>query len=147
MTGTISASSPEKPRVVLGFDFGMRQIGVAVGQEITRSASPLTTLKAHDGKPNWDQIAQLIKQWRPDLLIVGLPLNMDQSEQPLTVAARRFGNRLRGRYGLAVEWVDERLSTIEARERLHLKSPFSGRHQALDQVAAQCILQTWLSEQ
>ncbi|QBQ54032.1 Holliday junction resolvase RuvX [Nitrosococcus wardiae] len=147
MKGTAVTPPPQKPRVVLGFDFGMRQIGVAVGQEVTHSATPLTTLKARDGKPHWDQVTQLIEQWRPDLLIVGLPLNMDQSEQFLTQAARRFGNRLHGRYGLAVEWIDERLSTIEARERLNLKTPFLGRHPKLDQVAAQCILQTWLREQ
>jgi putative Holliday junction resolvase len=146
VNGIASAGPLAKPRVVLGFDFGLRYIGVAVGQEVTRTANPLTTLKAHDGKPNWDQVTKLIEQWRPDLLIVGLPLNMDQSEQPLTQAARRFGNRLHGRYSLTVEWVDERLSTVEAWEQLTLGSSFLGRRD-IDQLAAQCILQTWLREQ
>lgn len=146
MNGIADAKSLTKPRVVLGFDFGLSHIGVAVGQEVTHTANPLITLKAHDGKPNWDQVTKLIEQWRPDLLIVGLPLNMDQSEQPLTHAARRFGNRLHGRYGLPVEWIDERLSTVEAWEQLNLESTFLGRRD-IDQLAAQCILQTWLREQ
>jgi putative Holliday junction resolvase len=146
VNGIASTKSLIKPRVVLGFDFGLSHIGVAVGQEVTYTANPLITLKAHDGKPNWDQVTKLIEQWRPDLLIVGLPLNMDQSEQPLTHAARRFGNRLHGRYGLPVEWIDERLSTVEAWEQLNLESTFLGRRD-IDQLAAQCILQTWLREQ
>jgi putative Holliday junction resolvase len=146
MNGIADAKSLTKPRVALGFDFGLSHIGVAVGQEVTHTANPLITLKAHDGKPNWDQVTKLIEQWHPDLLIVGLPLNMDQSEQPLTHAARRFGNRLHGRYGLPVEWIDERLSTVEAWEKLNLESTFLGRRD-IDQLAAQCILQTWLREQ
>jgi putative Holliday junction resolvase len=146
VNGITGAGSLTKPRVVLGFDFGLSHIGVAVGQEVTHTANPLTTLKAHDGKPNWDQVTKLIEQWHPDLLIVGLPLNMDQSEQPLTHAARRFGNRLHGRYGLTVEWIDERLSTVEAWEQLNLESTFLDRRD-IDQLAAQCILQTWLREQ
>ncbi len=137
----------KKPRVLLGFDFGLSRIGVAVGQEVTHSASPLATIRASAGKPCWEHITQLIEQWRPDLLVVGLPLHIDGTEQPLTVAARRFGNRLHGRYGLPVEWIDECLSTIEARKRLNLKSPLHGRRWDIDPVAAQCILQTWLSEQ
>lgn len=147
MSATPDIRSPSKPRIALGFDFGLRYIGVAVGQEVTHSANPLTTLTAHEGNPDWNQITQLIRQWNPDLLIVGLPLNMDQSQQFMTKAARRFGNRLHGRYGLAIEWVDERLSTVEARERLNIKSSASGRRQGIDQIAAQCILQTWLTEQ
>jgi putative holliday junction resolvase len=143
-----TTSSPSiKPRTVLGFDFGLHHIGVAIGQEITYSASPVTTLIARDGQPRWEQITALLKQWQPDLLVVGLPFNMDGSEQSLTAAARRFGNRLRGRYGLPVEWVDERLSTVEARERLYLEAHLLSRHRDLDQLAAQCILQTWLREQ
>lgn len=138
---------PRKPRVLLGFDFGMSRIGVAVGQEITHSASPLTTIRASTGKPRWEHITQLIEQWRPHLLVVGLPIQIDGTDQPLTVAARRFGNCLHGRYGLPVEWIDERLSTVEARERLNLKSPFHGRRWDIDPMAAQCILQTWLTEQ
>ena len=140
-------SPPIKPRTVLGFDFGLHHIGIAVGQEITHSANPVTTLIARDGQPRWEQITGILEQWRPDLLVVGLPLNMDGSEQPLTVVARRFGNRLRGRYGLPVEWIDERLSTVEARERLSLEAHLLSRHRDLDQLAAQCILQTWLTEQ
>lgn len=147
MSSTADTQPPRKPRVLLGFDFGLSRIGIAVGQEVTHSASPLTTIKASGGKPRWEHITRLIEQWRPDLLVVGLPIDMDGAEQLLTVAARRFGNRLHGRYGLPVEWIDERLSTVEARERLSFESHFHGRRWGLDPVAAQCILQTWLREQ
>lgn len=147
MNSAADAKPLRKPRVLLGFDFGLNHIGIAVGQEITHSASPLATIRASEGKPQWDCITQLIEQWRPDLLVVGLPIDIDGTEQPLTVAARRFGNRLHGRYGLPVEWIDERLSTVEARERLSLESHFYDRNWDLDPVAAQCILHTWLREQ
>src|SRR5690348_12316688 len=105
-------------KIVLGFDFGMKRIGVAVGQAITKSARPLTTLKANQGVPQWEVLNKLIKTWQPDALVVGIPLNMDGTEQPLTQAAAAFSNELKQRYGLPVYGMDERLSTKDARERL-----------------------------
>ena len=87
-------------RSLMGFDFGTRSIGIATGQEITGTASPLTSLKANDGIPDWSQLEKLLKEWQPDLLVVGLPLNMDGTEQEMTVRARKFGQRLHGRFGL-----------------------------------------------
>ncbi len=75
-------------RSVLGFDFGKKFIGIAIGQELTGSASPLGSVKANDGIPNWDNIEKYLKEWLPDYLVVGLPLNMDGTEQPLTKAAK-----------------------------------------------------------
>ena len=83
-------------RSIMGFDYGTKSIGVAIGQELTGTAQPLRAIKANDGIPNWDDIDKLLKEWQPDLLVVGLPLNMDGTEQEITVRARKFGNRLHG---------------------------------------------------
>lgn len=135
-------------RTILGFDFGMKNIGIAVGQELTRTANPLTAIKARDGIPDWDQIGKLLQEWQPALLIVGLPLNMDGSEQAMTAAARRFGNRLHGRFNLPVEWQDERLSTYEALDHLGIRSKMDSRQRSdVDQISAKLILQSWLNQQ
>ena len=84
----------------LGFDFGTKRIGIAVGQSLTGTASALTTLNTLQGKPDWDAISALIKEWQPDRLIVGLPVNKDGSLHEISKAAQRFGNRLNGRYNL-----------------------------------------------
>lgn len=102
----------------LGFDFGTKSIGVAVGQRITATARPLPALKAQDGKPDWNVIEKLLKEWQPEAVIVGLPLNMDGTEQPLTARARNFANKIHGRFGVAILLHDERLSTVEARAGL-----------------------------
>src|SRR5690606_35895115 len=103
---------------VIGFDFGTHSIGVAVGQSLTGTATPLNALKAKDGQPNWELVATLFTQWQPDIIVVGLPLNMDGTEQPLTELARKFANRLHGRFGVQVVLQDERLTTVAAKEAL-----------------------------
>lgn len=135
-------------RTFLGFDFGMKNIGVAVGQELTHTANPLTVIKAREGIPNWDQVQALIDEWQPQQLIVGLPFNMDGTEQEMTQAARRFGNRLNGRFHLPVEWQDERLSTFEALDQLGIQSKMqSNNREDVDRISAQLILQSWLNQQ
>jgi len=130
---------------VLAFDFGLRQIGVAVGSTLLRSARPLTVIRAKDGVPDWQEMSQLIAEWQPDLLVVGDPLNMDDSVGELCQRARKFARRLHGRWGLPVEMADERLSSFEAkqisRERGH-----RGDYKAepIDSQAAALVLQTWL---
>lgn len=126
--------------VVMGFDFGMGKIGVAVGQSITRTATPLTILKARDGIPNWEQLQKLIKEWQPGLLIVGLPLNMDDSPSEMSRLAEKFARKLSGRFGLPCETVDERLSSFEAASRTDNDEP-------VDAIAAQLILETYFREQ
>ena len=86
------ANLKKTQRTLLGFDFGTKRIGIAIAQEVTDMANPLTTLTAVKHKPDWDSISKIIKEWQPDLLIVGLPLHMDGTEQPMTQAARRFSN-------------------------------------------------------
>jgi len=133
------------PRVLLGFDFGTKRIGVAVGQELTATARALETLNSPDGGPDWPGISRLIEQWQPDALVLGLPLNLDGSDHEITRLARRFGNRLRGRYNLPVYTVDERLSSAEAEALLAERGRFE--KEDVDKVAAQLILQSWLEQQ
>ena len=132
-----------KELIALGFDFGLKHLGVAVGQTITQTANALETVRVRDRKPDWTRISELIRTWQPDLLVVGEPLNMDGTEQTMTKASRRFARQLHGRYGLRVELVDERLSSVEARERLAEQ----GRSGEPDHpVAAQVLLETWLHD-
>lgn len=133
--------------IVLGFDFGLKRIGVAVGQMITKTARPLVTVKAKEGIPEWDVIRKLIKTWRPDALIVGIPLNMDGTEQPITLNARQFAESLHEQFQLPVHGVDERLTTKDAREQIFRKGGYKAlQNEQIDSVAAQLILETWLTE-
>jgi putative Holliday junction resolvase len=135
-------------RTFLGFDFGMKNIGVAVGQELTKTANPLTVVKAREGIPDWDHLKKLLDEWHPQLLIVGLPLNMDGTEQEMTAAAKRFGNRLNGRFHIPVAWQDERLTTFEALDQLGIRSKMqSNKREDVDRISAQLILQSWLNQQ
>lgn len=126
-------------QVLLGFDYGQRRIGVAVGQTITATATALATLTARDGQPDWAEVTALIEQWRPDALVVGLPLRLDGTESELSRAAQRFARRLEGRYKRPVHLMDERLSSRTA-EQTRTRG---GARQGLDALAAQVILQDW----
>lgn len=143
-------NSKEGQRTLLGFDFGTKRIGIAIAQEITGTANPLTTITAVKHKPDWDSISKIIKEWQPDLLIVGLPLHMDGTEQAMTQAARRFSNQLNGRYQIPIALMDERLSSNEAEsilsEQSSSRSLFQDKAQ-IDMISAQLILQSWLSSQ
>ena len=139
---------PLKPSTVLGFDFGMKHIGLAVGQSITHSATPLKTLSALDGIPDWNAIQSLIDEWRPTALIVGLPLTMDGSEQPISFAARRFMNRLKEHFGLPIFEVDERLSSWAAKDEMGtgVARTAKKRRAARDKVhscAAALLIEQW----
>lgn len=129
---------------LLAFDFGTKSIGVAVGQQLTGTANPLPALKAQDGTPDWSKIEALLKEWQPDRIVVGLPLNMDGSEQPLTARARKFANRLHGRFGVQVDLHDERLSTVEARADLFSRGGFRALNKgSVDSLSAVVILESW----
>lgn len=133
---------------VLGFDFGLKRIGVAVGQRFTGTASPLATLQAQDGSPRWDLVEALIEQWHPDALIVGLPLQIDGSEQAITPAAKRFMNRLSGRYQLPVFMVDERFSSLAAESEIRqLSGAGKNANISVDSVAAKLIVEQWFAAQ
>ena len=132
-------------RRILAFDFGTHRIGVAFGQELTGTATPLPILPARDGIPDWQHIEALIKEWQPDAFVVGLPVNMDGSEGPITPRARKFGNRLHGRFHKPIHTMDERLSSIEAREKLAEAN--QKNRIGLDSMAATLILESWFREQ
>lgn len=127
------------PLTVIGFDYGRRRIGVAIGQTVTGTATPLTTLNAHEGQPDWARVRALLDEWRPDCAVIGLPGSGDGAPHPLADAITRFGRRLHGRFGLAVEYVDETLSSHEA-------AALGARNAALDALAARLLLETWLTE-
>lgn len=132
---------------VLGFDFGVLRIGIAIGQRLTGNASPLCIIKSNNGAPDWDQIKSLIDEWQPDALVVGRPLTMDGEEQEITARAVKFGKRLHGRFGLPVIYVDERLSSYEAENRLaDLPSGSAKRKMGIDDAAAALIVETWLAD-
>ncbi|MES9966165.1 MAG: Holliday junction resolvase RuvX [Sedimenticola sp.] len=129
---------------LLGFDYGPSKIGVAVGQTLTGSASPLDTLRSVQEKPDWEGISRLIEEWKPEALVVGLPFNMDDTEAEIAPRARRFARQLEGRYHLPVHLADERLTSLEAKRQLGRKPK---KIEELDAIAAKLILETWLSEQ
>lgn len=129
---------------ILAFDYGLKSIGVAVGQRLTGTASTLKALKAQDGTPNWEQIEALLKEWQPDLIVVGLPLNMDGTEQPFTARVHKFINRLHGRFGVKVVAQDERLTTVDARAELFSQGGFKKLSKdAVDCYSAKLILESW----
>lgn len=135
-------------RTALGFDFGLKRIGVAVGQSLTGSASPLGVVPVKGGEPDWDALARLIQEWRPDSLVVGLPYNMDLSEQEMTQHARRFAEGLAARFPLPVHTVDERLSSREAEAQLKQRRQQGRRRltrEDIDGAAAGVILESWFN--
>lgn len=121
--------------MILAFDYGTHKIGVASGNSLLGTATPLKALPCKNTQPNWDDIAALLKEWEPEGLVVGLPLNMDGSESESTARAKKFAGRLKGRFGMKVWLVDERLSTREARERTGIRQADS----RVDSMAAVII--------
>jgi len=128
---------------LLGFDFGLQRIGVAVGQELTGTATALATVRSRNGKPDWDMITELIRTWRPDALVVGLPLHADGSESGFTRSVKRFILQLEDRYKLPVHPMDERLSSHAAAQR-EGEGKFELKSRGIDAVAAKEILVSWL---
>ena len=132
---------------VLGFDFGTKKAGVAIGQRITATAAPLSPLVMRDGIPDWTLIERLLKEWQPQALIVGLPLNMDDTESELSHLARKFARRLHGRFNLPVFMVDERLSSRAARDLLdEVAERRKGKKPSLDSTAAALMVESWLAQ-
>lgn len=133
---------------VLGFDFGQRLLGVAVGNHLTASATALTAVRVRDGLPLWPELDPLLRQWQPEALVVGLPLTLDQNEQPISRAARRFARCIGERYTLPVHLMDERHTSQEAARRFAAQRAAGLKRrsdaQTLDAVAAAVILEAWL---
>jgi len=132
----------------LGFDYGTKHLGIAVGGSASGRAEALASASVRQGVPDWTLLDRLIAEWQPAALIVGLPLNMDDSENAMTRAARKFGHRLQGRYNLPVHLVDERLTSVDAKNTLvESRVPWKQRKARVDKLAAQTILQAYLDEQ
>lgn len=129
---------------ILAFDFGEKRIGIAVGETMLKVAHPLTTIEAEENDIKFSQIASLIQEWRPNLLIVGLPAHLDGEAHSLTQLSKKFAQRLEGRFNLPVKMVDERLSSAEASQSLRDIGINGVKQKAmLDAVAAQIILQSY----
>ena len=136
------------PRLLLGFDYGMKQIGVAVGQAVTGQARELCVLKAQNGVPDWNQVEKLIREWQPDAIVVGLPLNMDGTPSEMSARAEKFVRRLNGRFNLPVHTHDERLTTFEAKGQRLAEGQRDGyRQRPVDAIAAALLLEGWLQDQ
>lgn len=137
-----------RPESIMALDFGLRNIGVAVGNSLSRTAQPLTIISARDGVPDWPALTALTNEWQPHRFIVGHPLNMDGSASELSQRATKFARQVEGRLGRPVTLVDERLSSREAKTRA-LSRGHKGDFAAepVDAEAAAIILTTWLNDQ
>ena len=133
---------PEQSTTVIGFDFGTKWIGVAVGQTLTRQATPLAAIKNKD----WKSIESLLREWQPQRLVVGLPRSMSGTDHEMTARAQRFGRQLQGRFGIDTSMVDERLTTREAWQIATEQGEFKSK-QELDSLAAALITESWLQNE
>lgn len=130
---------------LLAFDYGLRQIGVAVGNALLGTTQPLAVLRARDGQPDWDEIGALCREWQPDLILVGDPLNMDGSVSDMAERARRFARRIEGRFHIPTAMVDERLSSFEVKQAQREAGHHGDyRSKPVDSLAAELILGDWL---
>lgn len=133
----------KKYNTALGFDFGLAKIGVAFGQAITQTASPVCVLKAKDGQPNWDEVGKLLKKFQPSVVVVGLPLNMDETENGMCVFARKFGRNLQEKFNQKVIFVDERLSSTGVAYALEDMGQNRYSRDRVDDLAACLILESF----
>jgi putative Holliday junction resolvase len=145
---------PDEPSptiVALGFDFGLKRIGIAAGDTLTLGARPLQTVAARNGEPDWPAIDRCVREWAPAAVVVGVPYNMDGTESTLTAAARSFASAMSTRFSVPVTEVDERLSSREAEDQLRQRRSSGERARRvtrgdIDAVAAAVLLQQWLRE-
>jgi putative Holliday junction resolvase len=136
------------PQTVLAFDYGLRHIGTAIGQRLIGSSNPAGVIRARDGVPDWESVAKLIREWQPDLILVGLPLNMDGTDSPMSDRARKFARQLNGRYGSQVEMIDERLTSFAAKQqRRETQQSVDFGRDTVDAEAACIILQDFYNRQ
>ncbi len=138
--------SQSLPQRFLAFDYGEKRIGVATGNSKIGTTQALTVLNCQSDQPDWTAIDKLINEWQVQAFVVGLPLNMDDSEQPITKKAKKFGNRLHGRFGLPTFFHDERLSSVEVKEYLFEMGGYKKVKQDIDAYAAELILKSYFEE-
>ena len=123
---------------IIAFDYGEKKIGVAVGQTSTNTSSPLQIIFNKDNKTNWISISSLLDEWKPDLILIGKPLNMDGSESEMMKKINKFYIKLKSIYDADIEFVDERLTTFEAREILK-----DEKQDNVDAHAAKILIDNW----
>ena len=137
----------DEKNIFLAFDFGTRNIGVAVGQKVTKSATVLAPLLAEKGNPCWENIDKLIKDWQPIALVVGVPYRLDGSDLKVTKLAKKFIEQLKKRYQLEVYAAEERLTTKAAREEIFARGGYKAlQNESVDCVAAKIILEEWMGQ-
>jgi putative Holliday junction resolvase len=139
----LKASQVNNYKIAMAFDFGLKRIGLAVGQTLTKTAQPVHIFKADDGVPNWDTVSKYVNQWAPDVLVVGLPLNMDGTESEMSLLAKNFADKLRKRFVLPVKTFDERLSTFDAKGEA--AEEYAKPDMYVDAIAAKLILESWFN--
>ena len=127
----------------MAFDFGIKHIGIAIGQEITKTASTFYSIKALEGQPDLNELDDIIHEWKPDLIVVGDPYNMDGSRSKIQDMSDRFSDALYKRYQIQLEKTDERLSSREANERLQNLDIGTKRSSNKHSISAQVILEDW----
>lgn len=137
------------PDRALVFDFGTRKIGVAAANRRAGTATPLATLPARDGVPDWAALESVVREWQPEVLVVGLPRHTDGSDSPMTARAREFAAALATRTGLAVEHIDERYTSSEAEDVLRAQRRAGTRTRRvrpedIDLMAARLMAETWV---
>ena len=130
----------------MGFDYGTKRIGVAIGQTLMATARPVAIIPVKNQHPDWKQINDLVHEWQPETLVVGLPCHADGSENAVTLAVHQFVKQLIEHYQLPVYTIDERLSSIAAAEQQGKQLKSTGTIDSLDAIAAQIILETWFVE-
>ena len=129
--------------VVMAFDYGLRNIGIAIGQNITKSASTFYAIKANEGVPDWIKLDSIIEEWEPSLFIVGDPFNIDGTKSEFQKKIVKFSSRLKKRYGVEIQMIDERLTTKEAKDRLESESNILRTSSNEHSISAQIILEDW----
>ena len=137
---------PEAYQSVLGIDYGLARVGLAVGNTASCQAEPLTTLKVKCGKPDWQQFSGYLEEWEITTFVVGLPLTAEGANQDITFLTRKFAAELSKRYSLAVHFVDERYTSKAAQEIFRGFSRQKQQRLGLDSVAAQLILEQWFND-
>lgn len=143
-------NQPQTPSgSLLAVDFGLRRIGLAIGTPLTGTATPLTTVSASQGEPEWQMLDAAVNEWSPELLVLGLPYNSDGSESEMTGRVRKFAETLRERYNLQVKLMDERYTSAEAETILKQQRRSGVRNKRIkkediDSMAAAIIAESWM---
>ena len=134
---------------ILSFDFGTKKIGIAVGQTITMSSSPLTVLFNKENKVNWEEVSAIIDEWKPELLLIGKPLNMDGTDSDIMEVVDNFSKKLAKLSGIECEYVDERLTSFEARQNfkeLMIENNKNIKKEIIDANAAKILIDNWFNQ-